>query len=88
MDKKILIIDSHKGGKKISVNNLHLQTSHLLAEELDADLIWSYEGVNDDIKENYETIIFNHASAYSFVDYKWLEKSPNAKLFYITMNII
>jgi len=51
---------------------------------LGADLIWSYPTVNDNIKENYDVIIFNHASQYSYVDYLWLEKSPNAKLFHIT----
>lgn len=80
---KVLIIDSHKGGKKMS-DNLHLLNASYIAEALKADLIWSYEGVNDDIKSDYDVIIFNHASHYSFVDYAWLEKSPNARLFHIT----
>jgi hypothetical protein len=80
---KILVIDSHKGGSRLS-GNLHLLNAKKIADHLGADLIWSYEGVNDRIKSGYEVIIFNHASHYSFVDYKWLEESPNAKLFYIT----
>lgn len=80
---KILIIDSHKGSKKMS-DNLHLLNASFLAKELNADLIWSYEGVNDNIKYDYDIIIFNHASHYSFVDYAWVENSPNARLFYIT----
>lgn len=79
---KTLIIDSHKGN--LNNKNLHLLNAHQIASELNADLICSYEGVNDEIKSNYDAIIFNHASAYSFVDYAWLEASPNAKLFYIT----
>jgi hypothetical protein len=80
---KILIIDSHKGGKNIT-DNLHLLNANLLAKSIKADLIWSYEGVNDEIKSGYDVIIFNHASQYSFVDYAWLEANPNARLFYIT----
>jgi hypothetical protein len=80
---KTLVIDSHKGGPKLS-NNLHLLNAKTISDHLGADLIWSYEGVNDSIKSGYDAIIFNHASHYSFVDYKWLEESPNAKLFYIT----
>lgn len=80
--KKTLIIDSHKGN--LNSKNLHLTNAHQIAEKLDADLICSYVGVNDCIKTGYENIIFNHASAYSFVDYAWLEANPSAKLFYIT----
>lgn len=80
---KVLVIDSHKGGSKLS-NNLHLLNAKTIADHLNADLIWSHAGVNNTIKAGYEVIIFNHASHYSFVDYKWLEESPNAKLFYIT----
>jgi hypothetical protein len=80
---KILIIDSHKGGPKLT-NNLHLLNANLIAKEINADLIWSYKTVNDDIKSGYDVIIFNHASQYSYVDYAWLQASPNAKLFYIT----
>lgn len=79
---KTLIIDSHKG--TLNSKNLHLVNAHQIAEKLNADLICSYKGVNDEIKSNYDVIIFNHASQYSFVDYAWLEASPNAKLFYIT----
>ncbi|MEY4333326.1 MAG: Cronobacter phage [Bacteroidota bacterium] len=80
---KTLIIDSHKGGPKLS-NNLHLLNAKTISDYLGADLIWSYEGVNDNIKSGYDAIIFNHASHYSFVDYAWLEANPEAKLFYIT----
>ena len=80
---KTLIIDSHKGTKKLS-NNLHLLNAKTIADYLNADLIWSYVGVNDEIKSGYDVIIFNHASHYSFVDYAWLEANPEAKLFYIT----
>jgi hypothetical protein len=80
--KKTLIIDSHKGN--LSSKNLHLTNAHQIAQKLDADLICSYVGVNDSIKTGYDNIIFNHASAYSFVDYAWLEANPNARLFYIT----
>ena len=79
---KTLIIDSHKG--TLNSKNLHLVNAHQIAKQLNADLICSYKGVNDEIKSGYDVIIFNHASAYSFVDYTWLEASPNAKLFYIT----
>jgi hypothetical protein len=80
---KTLIIDSHKGGPKLS-NNLHLLNAKTIADYLNADLIWSYPNVNDNIKSGYDAIIFNHASHYSFVDYAWLEANPEAKLFYIT----
>ena len=79
---KTLIIDSHKGN--LNNNNLHLINAHQIAKNINADIICSYKGVNDEIKSGYDTIIFNHASAYSFVDYAWLEANPNAKLFYIT----
>lgn len=81
-EKQTLIIDSHKGN--LSSKNLHLTNAHQIAQRLDADLICSYVGVNDEIKSGYDNIIFNHASAYSFVDYAWLEANPNARLFYIT----
>ena len=79
---KTLIIDSHKG--TLNSKNLHLVNAHQIAKKLNADLICSYKGVNDEIKSGYDVIIFNHASQYSFVDYAWLEANPNAKLFYIT----
>jgi GrpB-like predicted nucleotidyltransferase (UPF0157 family) len=79
---KALIIDSHKG--RLDNKNLHLINAHQIANKLGADLICSYEGVNDNIQSGYDVIIFNHASAYSFVDYAWLEANPNARLFYIT----
>jgi hypothetical protein len=55
-----------------------------MAKRLGADLIWSYPTVNDDIKTGYDVIIYVHASAYSFVDELWLEKNPDAELYYVT----
>lgn len=85
---KILLIDSHKGSLK-EPQNLHWLNAkqikdHLITLGHEVDLIWSYPSVNDDIKSGYDKIIFNHASHYSYVDYKWLEESPNAELFHIT----
>jgi hypothetical protein len=82
--KKILIIDSHKGGQNSIPQNMHWQNAEIISNYLDADLIWSFPTVNDEIKSNYEIIIFIHASHYSYVDYKWLQNSPDAKLYYIT----
>lgn len=87
--KRVLIIDSHKGTKNGIPQNLHWQNAnilqnHLITKDYEVDLIWSYPTVNDNIKSDYDSIVFVHASHYSFVDYKWLEQSPNAKLFYIT----
>lgn len=65
-EKQTLIIDSHKGN--LSSKNLHLTNAHQIARRLDADLICSYVGVNDEIKSGYDNIIFNHASAYSSLD--------------------
>jgi hypothetical protein len=81
---KILIIDSHKGSQQTIPQNLHWQNSKILSDYLQADLIWSYPEVNNNIKSNYDAIIFTHASHYSYTDYEWLERSPNAKLYYIT----
>jgi len=81
---KILIIDSHKGSKNIEPVNLHFINSRILANYLKADLIWSYPEVNENIKTGYDVIIFVHASKYSYVDYEWVTKNPNAKLFYVT----
>lgn len=82
--KKILIINSHKSSNNKPQNNLHWLNAKQIADYCNADLIWSYPTVNDDIKKDYDTIIFIHASMYSYTDYKWLEESPNANLFYIT----
>src|ERR1051326_4504517 len=81
---KILIIDSHKSSSNKPATNLHWLNAKLLANHLNADLIWSYPTVNDSIKSGYDKIIFVHASAYSYVDFKWLEQSPDAKLYFIT----
>lgn len=80
---KILIIDFHKSSNNKPSFNLHWLNAKLLSEELSADLIWSYPTVNESIQSNYDIIIFNHASHYNYVDYKWLQESPNARLFYI-----
>ncbi len=85
---KFLFVDSHKGTPKPPVN-LHFQNAQRIAENLrwegyEVDLIWSYPTVNNEIKEGYDVIVFNHASHYSFVDFAWVQKSPWAKLFFIT----
>lgn len=81
---RILIIDSHKGTKESIPQNLHWQNSKILADQLGADLIWSYPTVNEEIRGGYDVIIFVHASPYAYTDYKWLTESPDAKLYYIT----
>ncbi len=85
---KYLIIDSHKGSLK-EPQNLHWLNAKKIKDFLiqsghEADLIWSYPTVNDNIKGGYDRIIFNHASHYSYVDYAWLKASPEARIFYIT----
>ena len=85
---KILIIDSHKGSSK-EPQNLHWLNARQIKTALaknghEVDLIWSYPNVNEQIKSGYDRIVFNHASHYSFVDYAWLQASPNASLFYIS----
>ncbi len=85
---KFLIIDSHKGSLK-EPQNLHWLNAKQIKEELislghEVDLVWSYPTVNESIKSGYDRIIFNHASHYSYVDYAWLQASPDAKLFHIT----
>lgn len=85
---RFLIIDSHKGSLK-EPQNLHWLNAKKIKDFLiqnghEADLIWSYPTVNDDIKGGYDRIIFNHASHYSYVDYAWLKASPEARIFYIT----
>jgi hypothetical protein len=82
--RKILIIDSHKGGIGCVPDNLHWNNAKAIADHVGADLIWSYDDVNDEIKEGYNVIVFNHASGYSYVDNDWVTQSPDAKLFYIT----
>jgi hypothetical protein len=85
---KFLLIDSHKGSIK-EPQNLHWLNAKKIKDFLiqnghEADLVWSYPTVNDEIKSGYDRIIFNHASHYSYVDYAWLKASPEAKLFHIT----
>lgn len=81
---KVLVIDSHKSTKPTPANNLHWINAKQIADHFDGELIWSYKGVNDEIKADYDVIIFVHASMYSFVDYAWLEASPDAKIFFVT----
>tara|TARA_R100000951_G_scaffold116766_1_gene130591 strand:+ start:26915 stop:27850 length:936 start_codon:yes stop_codon:yes gene_type:complete len=81
---KVLVIDSHKSSKPTPANNLHWINAKIIADRFGGDLIWSYPGVNDEIKSGYDVIIFVHASHYAFVDYAWLEASPDAKLFHVT----
>lgn len=80
----ILVIDSHRGVEKEIPTNLHWTNARTIADYLDADLIWGYPSVNDNIKEDYEKIIFVHASPYDMVSKEWLTKSPDADLFYVT----
>ena len=85
---KFLIIDSHKGSLK-EPQNLHWLNAKQIKDFLvelghEVDLVWSYPTVNEEIKSGYDRIIFNHASHYSYVDYAWLQGSPDAKLFHIT----
>lgn len=81
---KVLIIDSHKGVKHTIPQNMHWQNAKILADAFNADLIWSYPTVNDDIKTGYDVIIFVHASHYAYTDYEWITKNPNAELYYVT----
>ena len=85
---KFLIIDSHKGSLK-EPQNLHWLNAKQIKDFLvelghEVDLVWSYPTVNEEIKSGYDRIIFNHASHYSYVDYAWLQASPDAKLFHVT----
>lgn len=81
---KVLVIDSHKSSKPTPANNLHWINAKIIADRFGGDLIWSYPTVNDEIKGGYDVIIFVHASMYSYVDYAWLEASPDAKIFHVT----
>ena len=81
---KILVIDSHKGTRRTPAQNLHWQNAATIANHLNADMIWSYKDVNDQIIYGYDAIVFVHASHYAYTDYEWLEKSPNAKLFHVS----
>lgn len=81
--KDILIIDSEKSSGMKAQQSVHFYNASLLSKYLDADLIWSYPSVNTQIKTGYKKIIFNHASNYSYTDLAWLEKNPEAELYYI-----
>lgn len=83
-DKRVLVIDSHKSSSDVPANNLHWQNARLIADNLNADLIWSYPTVNDEIKSGYDAIVFVHASHYAYTDYAWVDASPSARLFYVT----
>lgn len=80
---RILVIDSHRSSNGKPQENLHWKNAKAIADHLHADLIWSYPQVNHDVKSGYDSIIFVHASHYSYTDYKWLELSPKAALFYV-----
>jgi len=80
---KLLIIDSHKSSKKQSEQNLHWINAKIISDHLDADFIWSYPSVNDEIVTGYDVIIFNHASNYSFESEEWLYQNKDARLFYV-----
>lgn len=84
---KILVIDSHKGTASKDQSNLHWLNGKIIADSLNAKYIWSYPSVNDNVESDFDLIIFNHASPYSYVDYAWLEASPNARLVYITNEV-
>jgi hypothetical protein len=81
---KVLVIDSHKSVRNTPAQNLHWINARKIADHFGGDLIWSYKGVNDEIKGGYDKIIFVHASHYAYTDYAWLEASPDADLYYIT----
>lgn len=81
---KVLVIDSHKSSSSKPADNLHWLNARILADHFGGDLIWSYPGVNDQIRSDYDAIIFVHASHYAYTDYAWIEQSPNARLFYVT----
>lgn len=81
---KVLVIDSHKSSNDKPAANLHWQNARMIADTLDADLIWSYPNVNDHVRPDYDAIVFVHASHYAYTDYAWLQQSPNAKLYYVT----
>ena len=42
-NKKILVIDSHKSSNDKPAENLHWQNARMIADALDADLIWSIQ---------------------------------------------
>lgn len=81
---RVLVIDSHKGSERETPQNLHWRNARMIASSLNADLIWSYPSVNDNIKAGYDVIIFVHASPYCYIDKAWLDRSPDAELFYVT----
>lgn len=83
-NSRTLIIDSHKGARSVKPDNLHWINGRHLADVVGADLVWSYPGVNSEVRRGYDCIVFNHASPYSYVDYAWVEANPDARLFYIT----
>ncbi len=85
---KVLIIDSHKSSNNNPQASLHWQNAKILADYFKADLIWSYPTVNDNIKTDYDVIIFCHSSAYSFVSTDWVRGSPNAKLFFLSNDYV
>lgn len=82
---KTLVIDSHKGSSPDEQpQNLHWRNARTIADLLRADLLWSYPTCNDNIQGGYDKIVMVHGSQYSYVDKAWIEKSPNADLYYVT----
>jgi hypothetical protein len=79
----ILIIDSHKSSHSGFQQATHWTNAKIISDYIGSDFIWSYPSVNDDIRSGYDAIVFVHASHYAYTDYKWLENSPDAKLFYV-----
>ena len=86
MEKKsdILVIDSHSGAHHYNHGNLHWLNAKRIADNLQADFIWDYTGVNDSIPSDYKTIIMVHCSGYAKLATEWITNSPNAKIFYIS----
>lgn len=79
-----LVIDSHKGSEGETPQNLHWINAKIIADHIGAKLIWSYPSVNDNIEDGYDVIVFVHASPYSYVDQAWVDRSPDARLYYVT----
>ncbi len=82
---RTLVIDSHKGSSPDEQpQNLHWRNARTIADLLRADLLWSYPTCNDNIQSGYDKIVMVHGSQYSYVDKAWIEKSPDADLYYVT----
>lgn len=84
MKKRVLIIDSHKGFLHDGVKNLHVRNAKEISNYIGATLIASHDGADAIAQREWDVIVFNHASAYSTVDYECLKMNPQARLIYIT----